>query len=131
MDLEVEQAVETADRLAHAESMSTRRPRPRRDGRWSESALRVLRERYLIKRDGKVVETPDEMCWRVACAIAAAENRWETQSAVEEYEAAFYDLLIDRKFMPNSPTLMNAGTGNGLQFSACFVLPVGDSINDI
>jgi ribonucleoside-diphosphate reductase alpha chain len=93
--------------------------------------LRVLNERYLIKRDGVVVETPDEMCWRVASAIAGAETRWASQDIVREYAEAYYDILIERKFMPNSPTLMNAGTGNGLQYSACYVLPVGDSIPEI
>jgi ribonucleoside-diphosphate reductase alpha chain len=107
------------------------RPRPERRGEWSESALRVLRERYLIKRNGEVVETPDEMCWRVATAVAAAELRWSSLEITAELEVAFYEALMDRKFMPNSPTLMNAGTGNGLQYSACYVLPVGDSIPDI
>src|SRR5579859_3736809 len=107
------------------------RPRPHREGQWSESALRVLQERYLVKRNGVVVETPDEMCWRVATSVAAAESKWGSAETVAEFEVAFYEALMDRKFMPNSPTLMNAGTGNGLQFSACFVLPVGDSINDI
>jgi ribonucleoside-diphosphate reductase alpha chain len=107
------------------------RPRPERRGEWSESALRVLRERYLIKRNGEVVETPDEMCWRVATAVAAAELRWSSPEITAELEVAFYEALMDRKFMPNSPTLMNAGTGNGLQYSACYVLPVGDSIPDI
>ncbi len=93
--------------------------------------MRVLRERYLVKRDGVPVETPDEMCWRVASAIAEAEGRWDGYTTIVEHAEAFYDILIDRKFLPNSPTLMNAGTGNGLQFSACYVLPVGDSIPEI
>jgi len=77
------------------------------------------------------VETPDEMCWRVAGAVASAEGKWAPDEIVRVYEEAFYDILIERKFMPNSPTLMNAGTGNGLQYSACYVLPVGDSIPEI
>jgi ribonucleoside-diphosphate reductase alpha chain len=130
MELDIQQAVETADQNGHARR-EVAKGRPDRRGQWSESALRVLNERYLLKKDGKVIETPDEMCWRVACAIAAAEFRWHGESVAHEYERLFYDVLIDRKFMPNSPTLMNAGTGNGLQFSACYVLPVGDSISDI
>jgi ribonucleoside-diphosphate reductase alpha chain len=106
-------------------------PRPERRGEWSESALRVLQERYLVKRNGVVVETPDEMCWRVATSVAAAEGHWGSAETVAQFEVAFYEALMDRKFMPNSPTLMNAGTGNGLQYSACYVLPVGDSIPDI
>lgn len=130
MELDVQQAVETADQNGHAEQKKSA-ARPRRPGQWSESALRVLNERYLLKKDGEVVETPDEMCWRVASAIAEAEYHWHGEGVVREHAELFYDVLIDRKFMPNSPTLMNAGTGNGLQFSACYVLPVGDSITDI
>lgn len=133
MELDVRGAVEAAMSEAQAsyQDSGVRRPRPPRTGQWSESALRVLNERYLIKRDGQVVETPDEMCWRVACAIAGAERRWGSEETVRTFEEQFYDILVEHKFMPNSPTLMNAGTGNGLQYSACYVLPVGDSIPDI
>src|SRR5579872_2407117 len=127
----VAQAAQAADE-AYASDSVVRRPRP--DDRrvdWSESALRVLRERYLMKRRGEVVESPEDMCWRVATAVAAAEERWSGSETARRYEAQFYDVLLDRKFMPNSPTLMNAGTGNGLQYSACYVLPVGDSIPEI
>jgi ribonucleoside-diphosphate reductase alpha chain len=113
-----------------------------KQGQWSESALRVLRERYLDRfkkavpgeapsaRD--VAETPEEMCWRVASAIAAAEVTWgKTEEQVHEVASRFYDLMVDGYFLPNSPTLMNAGKDNGLQYSACFVLPVGDSMDEI
>ncbi len=116
--------------------------RPVKQGQWSESALRVLRERYLdwskkavpgetpSARD--VAETPEEMCWRVAWAIAAAEVTWgKTEEQVHEVACRFYDLMVDGYFLPNSPTLMNAGKDNGLQYSACFVLPVGDSMDEI
>ncbi len=133
MELDVQSVVSGQDRAnssqLNGDALQLRRPP--RSGEWSESALRVLNERYLVKRDGKVVETPDEMCWRVACAIASAEGRWSSAETVRLYAEAFYDALIERKFMPNSPTLMNAGTGNGLQYSACYVLPVGDSIPEI
>jgi len=102
-------------------------------GVWSPQALRVLEERYLLKdENGKVVETPEEMCWRVAWEVASSEARWgKTRQEVKSIARDFYKLLISHEFLPNSPTLMNAGTGNGLQYSACFVLPVEDSIEGI
>jgi ribonucleoside-diphosphate reductase alpha chain len=106
--------------------------RPSKVGQWTEPALRVLRERYLTRKDGEVVETPEEMCWRVAQSIAAGEARYgRTPAAVTEVATAFYEMMVDQYFMPNSPTLMNAGKGNGLQYSACYVLPVGDSMEEI
>ena len=106
--------------------------RPPKVGRWSEPALRVLRERYLAREQGQVRETPEEMCWRVAMAIAGAETRFgRTPAAVSEVAAAFYDMMVDGYFLPNSPTLMNAGKANALQYSACYVLPVGDSMEEI
>ena len=106
--------------------------RPSKVGRWSEPALRVLRERYLIRRDAEVAETPEEMCWRVAVAIARAEERFgRSQAGVVEVAAAFYDMMVEGQFLPNSPTLMNAGKDNHLQYSACYVLPVGDSMPEI
>src|SRR5881296_3582649 len=106
--------------------------RPPKVGRWSESALRVLRERYLIRRDGEPAETPEEMCWRVARAIARAEESFgRSLAGVGEVAAAFYDMMVEGQFLPNSPTLMNAGKDNQLQYSACYVLPVGDSMEEI
>ncbi len=106
--------------------------RPARTGRWSEAALRVLRERYLTREQGEVIETPEEMCWRVARAIAEAEGRFgRTAAAQREIATAFYEMMVDGYFLPNSPTLMNAGKGNHLQYSACYVLPVGDSMEEI
>ncbi len=111
--------------------------RPVKQGQWSESALRVLRERYLDRSrpaDGGAPrpETAEDMCWRVASAIAAAEATWgKTQAEIRQVAIQFYDLMVDGLFMPNSPTLMNAGRENGLQYSACFVLPVGDSMDEI
>jgi ribonucleoside-diphosphate reductase alpha chain len=107
--------------------------RPAKVGTWTEPALRVLRERYLLRDErGEVIETPEEMCWRVAQSIAAGEARYgRSPAAVREVAAAFYDMMVDAYFVPNSPTLMNAGKGNGLQYSACYVLPVGDSMEEI
>lgn len=133
MELDLERVLQSRQEESGSHPNGRRLPeaRPAKSGEWSEPARRVLNERYLIKRHGTVVETPDEMCWRVARAIASVEAKWGTEETVRSYEEAFYDVLVARKFMPNSPTLMNAGTGNGLQYSACYVLPVGDSIPEI
>ncbi|MHB8992223.1 MAG: ribonucleotide reductase N-terminal alpha domain-containing protein, partial [Chloroflexota bacterium] len=101
-------------------------------GRWSESAIRVLRERYLAREGDRVVETPEEMCWRVALAIARAEATWgKSEDEIRAVAASFRDIMQDMLFLPNSPTLMNAGKENGLQYSACYVLPVEDSLDGI
>ncbi len=102
-------------------------------GDWTQQALKVLGERYLVKDENlKPIETPEQMVWRVAWEIASAESRWgASKKEVMKQALGFYNLMISRKFIPNSPTLMNAGTGNGLQYSACFVLPVEDSMEGI
>jgi len=99
---------------------------------FSENALRVLRARYLKKDEhGRVTESPRDMFRRVAKAIAEAETRYDSDPEVRsEWEDRFYALMMSRRFMPNSPTLMNAGREMGM-LSACFVLPVGDSIDEI
>ncbi len=106
--------------------------RPMRVGQWTDSALKVMKERYLARDSQGRQETPEDMCWRVATAVATAEEQWGRSS--EEIEAIaeeFYYVMVDNLFLPNSPTLMNAGTDNGLGYSACFVLPVDDSIEGI
>jgi ribonucleoside-diphosphate reductase alpha chain len=106
--------------------------RPSKVGKWTEPALRILRERYLSRRGDELLETPEEMCWRVALSIARAEERYgRSPAAMQEVAVAFYDLMVEGYFLPNSPTLMNAGKGNHLQYSACYVLPVGDSMEEI
>lgn len=102
-------------------------------GNWTEQALKVLEERYLVKdKDLKPIETPEDMVWRVAWEVASSETRWKaSKKDVMKSARDFYELMISRKFLPNSPTLMNAGTGNSLQYSACFVLPVEDSMEGI
>jgi ribonucleoside-diphosphate reductase alpha chain len=96
--------------------------------------LRVLRERYLQRdAEGRVIETPDDLCWRVATAVAAAEDTYAPRSGRSAAQVAerFYDLMASHQFLPNSPTLMNAGKGNNLQLSACYVVPVEDSLPGI
>lgn len=118
-----------------AEEVGERPGMPRNLGKgdWSPQAIKVLIERYLDKdNDGKVIETPDKLIWRVAFAIASAEVRWgATKEEVVKTAKSFYKLMSSKKFLPNSPTLMNAGKNNGLQYSACFVLPVDDSLEGI
>lgn len=97
----------------------------------SENARRVLEARYL-RRDarGTVRETPDELFARVARAVAHAELLAGNAAQAAHWEERFYQRLTRLDFLPNSPTLMNAGTPLG-QLSACFVLPVGDSMESI
>jgi ribonucleoside-diphosphate reductase alpha chain len=92
----------------------------------------VITKRYLRKGlDGKPVEEPTAMFWRVASAIAAEEAKYPgSPYSTGDLAAAFYGLMTSWRFLPNSPTLMNAGTDLG-QLAACFVLPVGDSIDEI
>ena len=98
----------------------------------SENALKVLEKRYLSKdENGKLIETPDELFRRVAGAIAAADKFYgKTKIQIEELTRSFTNIISELDFMPNSPTLMNAGKELG-QLSACFVLPIEDSMESI
>ncbi len=94
-------------------------------------AQRVLEERYL-RRDpeGRVVETPEELFRRVARGVAAAEARYGGAQAVDRQTEAFRDAMASLKFLPNTPTLMNADLPRG-QLAACFVIPVHDDMVSI
>jgi len=98
----------------------------------SENALKVLERRYLKKdNDGKVIETPEEMFRRVAKTMADIDKQFGVSEAeITKLEKDFYDMMTNLEFMPNSPTLMNAGRPLG-QLSACFVLPIEDSMESI
>ena len=97
----------------------------------SANAATVLERRYLVKDDsGRPAEGPADLFWRVARTIAAPDQQYgASDGAVEAVAEEFYRLMAERKWMPNSPTLMNAGRPLG-QLSACFVLPVADSLSN-
>ena len=102
------------------------------DLKLSVNAAEVLKRRYLLKDErGEVIETPRQMFERVARAVASAELEYgKSREEVRGIERGFYQLMSDLEFLPNSPTLMNAGTELG-QLAACFVLPVEDSMEGI
>ena len=97
----------------------------------SENAIKVLEKRYFAKdENGNLLEDAEGMFRRVAKAVAEADLKYTTPDAVKDIENQFYDMMYSLEFLPNSPTLMNAGRPLG-QLSACFVLPVEDSMEAI
>jgi len=99
---------------------------------FSSNALVVLKKRYLKKNEkGEVIEFPYELVERVAEAISSVERRYgKEKSEIEKIKGEFFNIIANLEFMPNSPTLMNAGKELG-QLSACFVIPVEDSMESI
>jgi len=97
----------------------------------TDNALQVLRARYLVRERGVVVETPEQLFHRVAAHIAAVEARHGASAAqIAEVAATFERMMASLDFLPNSPTLMNAGRPLG-QLAACFVVPVDDSTTGV
>lgn len=97
----------------------------------TSTARVVLEKRYLKTENGKVAETPEDMLYRVAAVVASVEKDYgKSDKEVQTLTKDYYEMMAELEFMPNSPTLMNAGRDLG-QLSACFVLPIEDSLEDI
>lgn len=95
------------------------------------NTIEVLNKRYLLKDNNQnIIETPTELFRRVAFCVGRAEKIFQSRYSPEEIEERFYQMMRNLEFMPNSPTLMNAGTSLG-QLSACFVIPIEDSMEGI
>ncbi|HLC99537.1 MAG TPA: vitamin B12-dependent ribonucleotide reductase [Patescibacteria group bacterium] len=97
----------------------------------TDNSLRVLARRYLKKtEDSLPAETPEDLFWRVSRNIAQADRFYDPRADLEKTAKEFYNVISRLDFLPNSPTLMNAGR-DLQQLSACFVLPIGDSMEEI
>ena len=97
----------------------------------SAPAIAVLEKRYLRKDgQGKLIETPEEMFWRVSRNMAEADRLYNPQASIEELSEVFFRMMSSLDFLPNSPCLMNAGR-DLQQLAACFVLPIEDSLDSI
>ncbi len=101
--------------------------------KFSKAALEIIKKRYLVTDEkGNILETPDEMLWRVAKCISEADKKFGKDAvAVDENARRFYKMMAQLRFLPNSPVLLEAGTNHNGQYSACFVVPLSDSLTDI
>lgn len=119
--------------LADMESRPAESAETRLEPDFKGNALTVLSKRYLIKNDqGEPIETPAQLVQRVASNVARAELNYPGgQARCAELSQRYYELMASCEFLPNSPTLMNAGKGSPQQLSACFVIPVEDAIDSI
>jgi ribonucleoside-diphosphate reductase alpha chain len=125
------QGLPDQERFRSSEGKDAMRGRKEAPAELSGNALVVLRKRYLKKdENNELIETPEELFQRVARAVAQGDASYEGPEKVEETARKFHRLMTSLDFIPNSPTLMNAGRALG-QLSACFVLPVEDSIDSI
>ncbi len=97
----------------------------------TENSRIVLERRYLKREGGKVMETPGGGFWRVALDISRGTEKFDGPEVAARVRRDYYLMMAHNQFLPNSPTLMNAGKNNGLQYSACYVLPVPDSMDEI
>lgn len=114
----------------HSERQTASKKRPALSKELNPNTLEILRKRYFLKNEaGEVIEDFEGMCRRVAHHMAAAEPN-EPSGRRMAIEREFYEIMVEQKIMPNSPTLFNAGTAHPM-LSACFILPVGDSIREI
>ncbi len=124
-------SVKTAITEADDKNLPLKERLLRKKAKVSDNARVVLEKRYLKKDDnGAIVETPEEMFFRIAENIASAENKFSPDANADVWTEKFYNVMTELDFLPNSPTLMNAGR-ELQQLSACFVLPVGDSMEEI
>ncbi|MGB4666528.1 MAG: ribonucleotide reductase N-terminal alpha domain-containing protein [bacterium] len=109
-------------------------PRPPKMGQWSENAITILRKRnYLLRNEeGEVIETPEDMCWRVAVETALAEENYgASEKEIREIAEKIYNLMVEGKFIFNTPTLTNSGKGRNLSKAACTAFVVDDDMGHI
>ncbi|NLP17970.1 MAG: ribonucleoside reductase class II [Firmicutes bacterium] len=109
-------------------------PRPAESGQWTDNAITILKKRnYLLRnKKGEVIETPEDMCWRVAVEIASAEENYGgNKEDIRKVAEDIYKLMVAKKLIFNTPTLTNSGKGRRLSKAACTAFVVGDDMGHI